>query len=254
MNGYIKLHRSIMDWRWYDDPNTFRMFVHLLLKANHAAKDWRTIKVERGQVVTSRSRLARELNLTEQNVRTALDHLVLTKEVTMESTKTYTLINVINWDKYQCASTEGNQLSNQLSNQELTNDQPTGNQQVTTNKNDKKNKKDKNDKKDTYIDHFPDFWTAYPRKISKAEAKREWDKLKPDAATFDKIMKCLEWYKRHEWSEKEKQYIPHARTWLHQKRWADEPETEPDKPAPTVDDNLQHIEELMKGLGLNGDA
>jgi hypothetical protein len=102
-----------------------------------------------------------------------------------------------------------------------------------------------------YIDRFPEFWAAYPRKTAKAEAKREWDKLKPDAATFDKIMKCLEWYKRHEWSDKEKQFTPHARTWLHQKRWEDEPETGPDKLSPTAEDNLQHIENLMKGLGLD---
>lgn len=254
MNGYIKLHRSIMDWRWYDDPNTFRLFVHLLLKANHAPKEWRNVKVERGQVITSLARLHEELGISIQALRTSLKRLKITGEITKQSTSAYTLINIVNYEKYQGEPNTDNTDNNTDFNKRTTSNQHANNKRTTTNKNDKKNKKDKNDKKDTYVDRFPDFWAAYPRGTAKAEAKREWDKLKPDAATFDKIMKCLEWYKRHEWREKEKQYIPHARTWLHQKRWADEPETEPDKPAPTVDDNLQHIEELMKGLGLNGDA
>ncbi len=254
MNGYIKLHRSIMDWRWYDDPNTFRLFVHLLLKANHAPKEWRNVKVERGQVLTGLHSLSKETALSVRSVRTAIEHLISTGEVTRQATNQYSLITVVNYAKYQDRPCDSDKPSDNQNDKQATSERQATDKRPTTNKNDKKNKKDKNDKKDTYIDRFPDFWAAYPRGTAKAEAKREWDKLKPDAATFDKIMKCLEWYKRHEWSEKEKQYIPHARTWLHQKRWADEPETEPDKPAPTVDDNLQHIEELMKGLGLNGDA
>ena len=31
---FIKIDRNIMDWRWYQDPNTFRLFVHLILRAN----------------------------------------------------------------------------------------------------------------------------------------------------------------------------------------------------------------------------
>ena len=34
-DGFIKLHRKIVDWEWYDDINrNFRFIYHLLLKAN----------------------------------------------------------------------------------------------------------------------------------------------------------------------------------------------------------------------------
>ena len=36
--GYIKLFRQIVDWEWYDDLPTCRLFIHLLLKANYAEK------------------------------------------------------------------------------------------------------------------------------------------------------------------------------------------------------------------------
>jgi hypothetical protein len=35
MSGWIKIHRSILEWEWYEDTNTFRLFMHLILKANH---------------------------------------------------------------------------------------------------------------------------------------------------------------------------------------------------------------------------
>ena len=58
----------------------------------------------------------------------------------METTKTGTLVTIVNWDKYQATGDE----CNQVSNQEVTKNQPTGNQQVTTIKNDKNDKNDKN--------------------------------------------------------------------------------------------------------------
>ena len=32
--GFINLHRKILDWEWYDDINVFRVFTHLLLTVN----------------------------------------------------------------------------------------------------------------------------------------------------------------------------------------------------------------------------
>jgi len=51
-NGWIKIHRKLLDWEWYDEPNTFRLFLHLLLKANHKPRNYRGVIIETGQVVT----------------------------------------------------------------------------------------------------------------------------------------------------------------------------------------------------------
>ena len=136
--GFIKLFRSFMDWEWYQDGNTMRVFLHCLLKANHKDKRWRGITVLKGSFISSRKQLAIELNLSEQNIRTALDHLKSTGEITTKSTRQYTVYTVNNWNLFQ----EGNQQANQ----QLTSNQPAGNQRVTTNKNDKNEKNDKNDK------------------------------------------------------------------------------------------------------------
>lgn len=142
-DGYIKLHRKMVDWEWYDDLNTFKLFIHLLLKVNHKDNKWRGEVVKRGTCITSRASLSLETGLSEQQVRTALDKLISTKDITKITNKKNTLIIVTNYNIYQ----ESNQEDNQQLNQVPTNEQPSSNQVVTTNKNDKKEKNDKKDNK-----------------------------------------------------------------------------------------------------------
>ena len=63
MNGFIKLERKIFDWEWYTEQDTFRMFIHLLLKANHKKASVNGKIIERGQTLTSIPRLSDELSM-----------------------------------------------------------------------------------------------------------------------------------------------------------------------------------------------
>ncbi len=58
--GFIKLFRQILDWEWYDDLPTCRLFIHLLLKANYAERNWHGQTIERGSCITSYATLASE--------------------------------------------------------------------------------------------------------------------------------------------------------------------------------------------------
>jgi pantoate kinase len=71
--------------------------------------------------VTSSLKLAEETGLSRQQIRTALEKLVSTNDITMSATKSFTHIKVLNWVKYQQETTN-----------KVTNEQPTDNQQVTT--------------------------------------------------------------------------------------------------------------------------
>lgn len=128
MSGWIKLHRQILEWEWYSDNNCFRLFLHLLLKANHKERRFKGMELEIGTIVTSRDLLARETGLTGQQIRTALNKLILTNEITSVSSSQGTIIQVVNYEKYQLATNE------------ITNEQPTNNQRITTNNNVKNNK------------------------------------------------------------------------------------------------------------------
>ena len=99
--GFILLHRSILRWEWYGDLNTARLFIHLLLTVNYEPQRWQGIAVERGQRVASLAKLADETGLTVKQVRTALEHLKRTGEVTHTATSKYGLFTVTHYDRYQ---------------------------------------------------------------------------------------------------------------------------------------------------------
>jgi len=119
MEGWIKIHRKILDWEWWCDSKTLKLFLYLLLKANHETKKWKGITVKRGEIITGRKILAKECNLSEQSVRTSLNRLKSTNEITIKTTNKFSLIKVNNYNDYQHI--------NQQANQQTTNKQPTNN-------------------------------------------------------------------------------------------------------------------------------
>ena len=71
---------------------------------------------------------------------------------------------------------------------------------------------------------FETFWKQYPRKIAKRMAAKEWAKLTP--AEQVKALAVMPLQARA-WQGQDMQFIPHARTWLHQGRFDDEFTVEP---------------------------
>jgi len=125
-NGYIKLHRKMMEWGWYKDPNTLRVFLHLLLKANYAEAEFMGHKIKPGQVVIGRKALAEELEMTEQQIRTSLVHLKSTNEITIKSTNKFSVVTIVNWALYQC----DNEKTTSKTTNKSTNEQPTTNHNI----------------------------------------------------------------------------------------------------------------------------
>lgn len=207
MSGWIKIHRKITEWEWYDDANTFRLFMHLILKANHKNKKYRGQLVKTGSLLTGRELLSQETGLSIQQIRTCLNRLKSTNQITIDSTRQGTIIQVINYDKYQ------------VSTNESTNDQPTINQQVTTNKNDKKERSvfippTADQVKEYCLDRgnnvdpnrFVDFYTAKGWIVGKSKMKdwkaavRTWEKdsieyikqpKSSDQELYENVMKKL---------------------------------------------------------------
>ena len=101
MEGFIKLNRKMLNWEWYDDINTFKVFIHCLFKANWMKKRWHGIEVEPGQFVTSLSKLSEETHLSVRQVRTCLEHLENTGELTSKSYPKYRVITINKWGDYQ---------------------------------------------------------------------------------------------------------------------------------------------------------
>ena len=138
MEGWIKIHRGLLDWEWYSDTNCVRMALHLLLMANFQTKRWRGITVERGQLVTSRSILARETGLSEREVRTAISKLEKSDFLTSRATSSYTIVTICNYEKYQSPETVDRPASGPTDDQDATNCRPGVDQPATTTEEGKK--------------------------------------------------------------------------------------------------------------------
>lgn len=124
-SGHIQLYRSLLKWEWYDDINTTRLFIHLLLTVNWKASKWQGMEVNRGQRVTSLAKLSKETGLSVQCLRTSIKRLISTQELTCETNSKYSLLTINNYDRYQSDNT--------LSNNQPTSVQQASNKHLTTN-------------------------------------------------------------------------------------------------------------------------
>lgn len=69
---------------------------------------------------------------------------------------------------------------------------------------------------------FDRFWAAYPRKVGKGAAERSFERIRPDAALLDGMLRAIESQRQSDaWL---RGYIPNPATWLNQRRWEDEPD------------------------------
>lgn len=140
LNGFIKVHRKIIQWGWYQDHVVKDLFLHLLLTASFKESEWMGRTIQKGQVITSNKHLAEELGFSVQQIRTALNKLKSTGEITTQSTNRFTIITIVNWGKYQVFEWDetSETTSTPTINQQTDNKQATNKQQHR--------KKDKNEK------------------------------------------------------------------------------------------------------------
>ena len=145
--GFISLHRKIMEWEWYQDNNARSLFIHMLLMANWKDKKWRGVLIKRGQFITSYESLARQIGLTAQQIRTAINKLKSTGEITHKHTNKYSVITINKYEEYQDI--------NRQPNRRVTVKQQSSNKQVTTTN--KENKDNKENKRENHLNYLLDI-------------------------------------------------------------------------------------------------
>ena len=130
---YIKINRSLLEWGWYKDKNTSRLFIHMLLKANWKDGFFLGIEIKRGSFVSSLAKLSEETNLSVREIRTAIKHLESTGEVTSKKYNKFSVFTVNNYCSYQSSDTQSDK-------------QPTSNRQASD------NNRRREERKKEYID------------------------------------------------------------------------------------------------------
>lgn len=122
--GWICLHRGIADHWIYQEPEALKLWITMLIEANHENKkhmfNGAMIEINKGQLVCGRISLAGKTGISENKIRRYLDLLESDNMIHQQKTNKYSIITITNYAQYQ------------ENHQQKTSKPPTDNQQTTT--------------------------------------------------------------------------------------------------------------------------
>lgn len=156
LNGYIMLHRKILNWRWYSDTVVRSVFIHLLLSAAYKDTSWHDTAIHAGQALITVRSVSEELGLSEKQVRSALEKLKKTGEVTIRTTNRFSIVTIEKWESFQSkkdSAANGKSLRGQTEE----NQQANGGQAANI----INNNKNKKNKYYNYTNRMPELGVSY---------------------------------------------------------------------------------------------
>ena len=101
MNGFIKLHRKLIEWGWYSDCVVKDVFLHILMTASFRDGQYLGYEIRPGDAIIGTNKLSTALGFSPQQIRTALKKLESTGEISIFSTNRFSIATVVNWGIYQ---------------------------------------------------------------------------------------------------------------------------------------------------------
>ena len=114
MEGYIIIHKKLLEWQYYKNADMVRLFLHLLLIADNE-----------GNVSVTLKELTEQLDISMQTVRTCIKNLakegLINKATNKATNKANTLITVCEYDSYINPKKRTNKATNKATNKHLTN-------------------------------------------------------------------------------------------------------------------------------------
>lgn len=137
--GFISLHRKLMDNPLWSDSNYLKLWVYCLFEASHKDHEQlvgnQMVKLKRGQFVKGRFALADDMNkgvkpkqrLNDKTWWRYLENLEKWQMLTIKSTNKFSVITIDKYDFYQSISNK--------QDQQKSNDCPSNDQQMSTNNN-----------------------------------------------------------------------------------------------------------------------
>jgi hypothetical protein len=144
-NGWIKLHRSLLDSQAFKNEGLLKVWIWCLLKANHSMA-WVSVQVgsgstevsvNPGQFIFGRHTAAKELHMKPSTVMDRVKKLSNMQNINIQSDTHYSIISIVNFDSYQRFEKDSDSQTDSQ-----TDSGPTPSRHPADT-----NKKDKNDKK-----------------------------------------------------------------------------------------------------------
>ena len=106
MEGWIKLHRKILDNPIIcKDSASLAIWIYLLLNATHqdipALFKGEKIILKKGQLITGRNSIGKQLNISSSKVQRVLKLFENDGQIEQQMNNQNRLISIVNWNKYQ---------------------------------------------------------------------------------------------------------------------------------------------------------
>lgn len=228
--GFIKLDRNLLNWGWKTDYKMVALWIEILLQANIGDRDYKGEKFERGTFPSSISTLSKNTGLSTQSIRTCLNRLKSTNEITIKSTNKGMKICVVNWEKYQGNSNVVNKQNNKQTNIQVTSNQHATNTQLTTLKERKKERK----KEYIYIGEYKNV------KLTQDQL----EKLKQEIPEYETYIERVSGYVEST-GKSYKNYLATIRNWY---RRDQEKKTQDIKPIYNTEKNIKLSEKELNEL------
>jgi len=144
MEGWIKLHRCLMEKAIFQNEKLLKVFIWCLLKASHSEHEQligrQKVTLQPGQFPTGRHKAAVELNMSPSTAWSYLKLLEANNTIDIKSNNKFSVVTVVNWGLYQSEDNKPDSKSDNIYDNKKT----TNRQQIDTNKNDKNGKNEKN--------------------------------------------------------------------------------------------------------------
>lgn len=101
---------------------------------------------------------------------------------------------------------------------------------------------------------FEEFYAAYPKKRKRDDARRAWDKRRPDRALLDVMLNAIAVQRQsQDWQKDGGQFIPYPASWLNSAMWTDVlvVDIETDGMSDTMRHNIAAAEEASRIIRAN---
>jgi len=218
-NGYILVHRKMLESLSMSDSWLCHLWMTILLRANWKTGYFAGTELKPGQFAFSRRNFAESMKVSRGKLDRGLETLQKAGQIKIKASQRFSVLTVCNWKGYQ---------------------NPEGNDRATDRATDgatdraiyKKGRK-KEGKKDSksYPELFETFWIAYPRRESKGAALKAWPAalaatahskfINPDESPAEFLARRAAVYAATVASA-ERRFILHPATWLNGHGWEDE--------------------------------
>lgn len=221
MQGWISLHRKLLESKIFQNEKLLKVFIYCLLKASHIEHQQQVgrqvVTIKPGQFVFGRKKAAMELNMKESTVRDYMNLLKYDNTIDIKSTNKYSIVTIVNWELYQ----DTNEKRDNKNDSKDDNKKTAEGQQINTNNNDN-NGNNVNKEYMRKIELFNQWWNLYNKKVDRKKCETKFLKIL-EKHSFEEIVEGTKRYLDYlKATNTDKQYQKHPLTFLNGENWKDE--------------------------------